>query len=169
LLQALLQTLLHWEEVALARLKLFNGPPDDYIPGCYKEGVRCFSPMEKYTAMLDACNTPFLSSHYSALPVKRLWHHLVREAALKEIFIRHIFKQRREEGSSHMRSAEGMKELLEEDPMKIIHKDQDVILSFCINQVRNYPSFARCPSLLARLQNLSWHSSDHKTLKVTKH
>ncbi|ELU10253.1 hypothetical protein CAPTEDRAFT_201231 [Capitella teleta] len=139
LLQALLQTLLHWQEVTLGRLTLFNGPPDDYIPGCYKEGGRCFSPMEKYKAMLEACNTPFLSSHYSALPVKRLWHYLVREPQLLEIFIRHIFKQRSqlvdESADTALRmNAENGANVEFDGAMKVIHKDQDMILSFCINQ-----------------------------------
>ena len=60
LLQALLRTLVQWEEVSAARLALFNGPPEDYIPGCYKDSSHSVPPALKYKAMMEPGNTPFL-------------------------------------------------------------------------------------------------------------
>ena len=60
LLQALLRTLVQWEDVAAGRLALFNGPPDDFIPGCNKENVPNAQPGLKYKAMMESANTPFL-------------------------------------------------------------------------------------------------------------
>ena len=34
------------------------------------------------------------SSHYSALPAKRLWHYLVQQENLHQVFIRYVFKKR---------------------------------------------------------------------------
>ena len=57
LLQALLKVLEQWEEQLKARLELFNGPPVDYIPGCFYDHM---GTAEKYHELMNPDHTPFL-------------------------------------------------------------------------------------------------------------
>ena len=60
LLQSVLKTMEKWEELLLAKLDLFSGPPEEYIPGCYKD-VNVNGPsILKYKSMMEPSNTPFL-------------------------------------------------------------------------------------------------------------
>ena len=51
-----------WQECLLAQLNEFNGPPDDYIPGCnVSNSINLNGPkILKYQSMLDPANTPFM-------------------------------------------------------------------------------------------------------------
>ncbi len=61
LLQAVLKTMEKWEDMLLSKLELFAGPPEDYIPGCYKDTLVEGGPgILKYKSMLEPTNTPFL-------------------------------------------------------------------------------------------------------------
>ena len=59
LAQSVLKTLETWEELLLARLNLFSGPPVDYIPGCYPD-ASAGQLANKYRDLLEPGNTPFL-------------------------------------------------------------------------------------------------------------
>ena len=47
------------------------------------------------------CFSATRSTHSGALPAKRLWHYLVNEEFLQDIFIRYIFKRRVPQNVSH--------------------------------------------------------------------
>lgn len=98
--------------------------------------------------------------HMSAAPARRLWSFLVRQEAVQEIFIRCVFGKKRSlstlldvghhvnDGSPALRgganSSEEHKGATTVDssgnplpePVRIIHKEQDSISAFCLNQVR---------------------------------
>ena len=59
LVQSVLHTLRTWEELLLGRLKLFSGPPVDYIPGCFPD-TTTGQLSNKYRALLEPGNTPFM-------------------------------------------------------------------------------------------------------------
>ena len=60
LVQSVLSTLRRWEELLLGRLQLFSGPPVDYIPGCYPDTSTGSQLSNKYRALLEPANTPFV-------------------------------------------------------------------------------------------------------------
>ncbi|XP_078588683.1 dmX-like protein 1 isoform X1 [Branchiostoma floridae x Branchiostoma japonicum] len=93
LLHAVLKNLELWQQMLIGRLELFNGPPLDYIPlsGVESTGGPA---LLRYKAMLEPTNTPFRSNHRSALPAKRLWHHLVHQEVLQDAFIRYCFTKK---------------------------------------------------------------------------
>jgi len=139
LMQSVLKTMEKWEEILRTQLDLFNGPPEDYIPGCFVDSSVTGPPIQKYKTMTEPANTPFLSSHFSALPAKRLWHYLIRQEPLQDAFIRYIFRKRKQiEDDSSGRGADtsdnGSASGALMHPMKIIHKEQEIITSFCLNQ-----------------------------------
>lgn len=87
----------------------------------------------------------------SAAPANRLWCYLVRQEAVQDIFIRSVFGKRRSLSSvieSNQSVVDGMSRGTGEDkgsdsgnnslpePVRIIHKEQDSISAFCLNQVR---------------------------------
>lgn len=82
--------------------------------------------------LLEPQNTPFCNRK-GASAAKRLWNNLVHQESVQDIFIRAVFGKRR-----------SMSALNEEiphpeptsEPVKIIHKDQDSIAAFTLNQVR---------------------------------
>ncbi|CAH1797131.1 unnamed protein product [Owenia fusiformis] len=136
LLQAVVSSLGHWEMNCLEELEQFPGPPDDYIPGCYTDSTNTGPAILKYKAMLEPINTPFLCDNHSSLPCKRLWHYLVKKEILQDVFIRFIFKKRKvaeplgDTGGDVVDT--GVQRI--PSPVKIIHKDQDIITAFAINQ-----------------------------------
>uniref|UniRef100_A0A452UYQ8 Dmx like 2 n=1 Tax=Ursus maritimus TaxID=29073 RepID=A0A452UYQ8_URSMA len=100
-------------------------------------------------AMLEPENTPFKSRDSSALPVKRLWHFLVKQEVLQETFIRYIFTKKRKQSESVEEHVEQVKQnCIAEDSRskveadlgypggkaKIIHKESDMIMAFSINK-----------------------------------
>ena len=62
MIHATAKTLEGWLELLKMKLNTFNGPPDDYMPGCllnssnFSTGPKIF----KYQSMLDPKNTPFV-------------------------------------------------------------------------------------------------------------
>ncbi|XP_071118494.1 dmX-like protein 2 isoform X1 [Haliotis cracherodii] len=137
LLHAVMKTLEQWDEFLLGRLELFSGPPDNYIPGLYLDVVGGV-PSSKVQALLDPANTPFVAGQ-ATLPMKRLWFQLVRQDYLKDIFLRYIYRKKKnivdsEVDSMRTTSTEQNDTLRAPDPMKIIHKEQDIITAFANNQ-----------------------------------
>ena len=66
--------------------------------------------------------------------VKRLWLVLARQEAVQDTFIRVLFSRRGPLGPGLGSAADSDHETAT-DPIKIIHKEQDAITAFCINQV----------------------------------
>lgn len=134
LLHAVLKNLEQWEEVLRSKLELFAGPPDNYIPQLILD-VEAGIPHTKYEALLKPHNSPFIN-HHSTLPLKRLWFLLVKEEFLKDIFIRYIFRKRKFMDDTEITLNSGDSEGSEKSSalMKVIHKEQDIITAFAINQ-----------------------------------
>ena len=59
MLHAVLRLLERWEAVLQARLDLFSGPPDNYIPGLTLE-IITGKPSSKLEALFNAENSPFV-------------------------------------------------------------------------------------------------------------
>lgn len=81
--------------------------------------------------------------HWSAAPARRLWCFLVRQESVQDVFIRSIFgKQQRMFGGSILTSDRNDDSIHENgtshnlpEPVRIIHKEQESISAFCLNQV----------------------------------
>lgn len=87
----------------------------------------------------------------SAAPANRLWCFLVRQETVQDIFIRAVFGKRRSMSSvldSHSNAMDNLRGMGSGDdkgsdsgtaslpePVRIIHKEQDSISAFCLNQV----------------------------------
>ncbi|XP_030381698.1 dmX-like protein 2 isoform X2 [Scaptodrosophila lebanonensis] len=135
-----LRTLNRWQEYALNDL-IARGPPSrNYIPGCYAESGINGLAIHKYRSLLNKENTPFISSS-SAGPIRRLWNYLVRQEPAQDVFIKSIFGKNPEPStrSSHHHqhdneTDEGHSHSTNEncDQIRIIHKDHESILSFCL-------------------------------------
>uniref|UniRef100_A0A8C7D3G2 Dmx like 1 n=1 Tax=Oncorhynchus kisutch TaxID=8019 RepID=A0A8C7D3G2_ONCKI len=130
LCHAVLKTLQRWEQVLLKRLEIFGGPPSKYISTHPLDETAASGPaILRHKALFEPSNTPFRSSHHSALPVKRLWQYLVKQEEVQETFIRNIFTKKRNQN-----------EVSEADlgypggKARIIHKDSDIITAFAINK-----------------------------------
>lgn len=84
--------------------------------------------------------TNFSPHHWFAAPARRLWCFLVRQESVQDLFIRYIFgKQQRIGGPSviaeyDVSPGSGPVHNLPE-PVRIIHKEQESISAFCLNQV----------------------------------
>ncbi|KAG8575680.1 hypothetical protein GDO81_009635 [Engystomops pustulosus] len=142
----------NWEQILHETMDQFGGPPPNYINTIPSELTVGTGPaILRHKAMLDPENTPFKSKDYSALPVKRLWHYLVKQELLQETFIRYIFTKKRKQSESVEASAERFrvdsiadlqKNQVEADlgypggKAKVIHKESDIIMAFAINKVR---------------------------------
>ncbi|EDW66250.2 dmX-like protein 2 [Drosophila virilis] len=140
-----LRTLNRWQEFALNDL-INRGPPSrHYIPGCYAESGINGLAIHKYRSLLNKDNTPFISGS-AAGPIRRLWNYLVRQEPTQEVFIKSIFGRSTE---ANARSAhnhhhnhhhndndtdEGQSHSTNEntDHIRIIHKDHESILTFCL-------------------------------------
>ncbi|XP_075155148.1 rabconnectin-3 alpha [Haematobia irritans] len=134
-----LRTLTKWQDIAL-ELLLSKGPPsEDYIPGCCaNSGVPGLS-IHRYRSLLSKDNTPFVSSS-AAGPVRRLWNFLVRQDEAQEVFIKVIFGKKIDSTfQMHSQAFDGVdnggttsiKDVNE--PIRIIHKDHESVLAFCLN------------------------------------
>ncbi|KAG0712234.1 DmX-like protein 1 [Chionoecetes opilio] len=183
LLHSLLRTVDQWIDSLVLHIEGKKGPPPEYIPGCFAESQVVGPAILKYRALLETHNTPFAHSKRGVKAVERLWHYLVRQEEVQDVFVRYIFGRKRPiqepvtvhsehddtgsdmgdgvdecvtgEGSevgaeSHQDHSEGGATLSEGalttahppsqapptlEPVRIIHKDQDSITSFCINKV----------------------------------
>ncbi|KAM9392555.1 dmX-like protein 1 isoform 2-T2 [Pholidichthys leucotaenia] len=150
LCHAVLKTLQRWEQVLQKRLEIFEGPPSKYISAHFQDEMATPGPaLLRHKALLEPINTPFRTSHHSALPVKRLWQYLVKQEEVQETFIRNIFTKKPgtlqsvEDQSDNMKYS-GMDETgynqTESDlgcpggKARIIHKESDIITAFAINK-----------------------------------
>uniref|UniRef100_A0A3P8TQ48 Dmx like 1 n=1 Tax=Amphiprion percula TaxID=161767 RepID=A0A3P8TQ48_AMPPE len=129
LCHAVLKTLQRWEQVLQKRLEIFGGPPSKYISTHLHDETATPGPaLLRHKALFEPTNTPFRTSHHSALPVKRLWQFLVKQDEVQETFIRNIFtkKQGINQTESDLGSPGGK--------ARIIHKESDIITAFAINK-----------------------------------
>ncbi|XP_042343826.1 dmX-like protein 1 isoform X3 [Plectropomus leopardus] len=129
LCHAVLKTLQRWEQVLQKRLEIFGGPPSKYIATPLQDEITAPGPaLLRHKALFEPSNTPFRTSHHSALPVKRLWQFLVKQEEVQETFIRNIFTKKRDpnETESDLGSPGGK--------ARIIHKESDIITAFAINK-----------------------------------
>uniref|UniRef100_A0A8C3F913 Dmx like 2 n=1 Tax=Chrysemys picta bellii TaxID=8478 RepID=A0A8C3F913_CHRPI len=150
---AVIKNLENWEQILQERVDQFEGPPPNYINTYPSDlGVGAGSAVLRNKAMLEPENTPFKSRDYSALPVKRLWHFLVKQELLQETFIRYIFTKKRKQSESvedrveqvkQNCVAEDHKNKVEADlgypggKAKIIHKESDMIMAFAVNKANS--------------------------------
>ncbi|XP_061395403.1 dmX-like protein 2 [Musca vetustissima] len=127
-----LRTLSRWQEIALEIL-LSKGPPgEDYIPGCFSNsGVPGLS-IHKYRSLLSKDNTPFSPSS-AAGPVRRLWNFLVRQDEAQDVFIKVIFGKKVENNYNNSLQTQESADNDTNEPIRIIHKDHEAILAFCLN------------------------------------
>ncbi|CAB1321498.1 unnamed protein product [Coregonus sp. 'balchen'] len=149
LCDAVLKTLQRWEQVLLKRLEIFGGPPSKYIST---------HPLDKTGASGSVIlRHKAMSSHHSALPVKRLWQYLVKQEKVQETFIRNIFTKKRDQNEvdADLGYPRGK--------ARIIHKESDITTAFAINKERvsvgytgdyNEQPSARCHESLAPRQQL---------------
>lgn len=72
----------------------------DFIPGCFIETEAKGPAIHKYRSLLEKGNTPFSPIQASAAPSRRLWHFLVRQELVQDIFIRAIFGKKRTPSSA---------------------------------------------------------------------
>uniref|UniRef100_A0A4W5QJI7 Dmx like 1 n=1 Tax=Hucho hucho TaxID=62062 RepID=A0A4W5QJI7_9TELE len=152
LCHAVLKTLQRWEQVLLKRLEIFGGPPSKYISTHHLDETAASGPaILRHKALFEPSNTPFRSSHHSALPVKRLWQYLVKQEEVQETFIRNIFTKKRDQNevmhciSNYINGQrlcnDSCVALQSEADLgypggkaRIIHKDSDIITAFAINK-----------------------------------
>uniref|UniRef100_A0A8C6LVA4 Dmx like 1 n=1 Tax=Nothobranchius furzeri TaxID=105023 RepID=A0A8C6LVA4_NOTFU len=113
-------------------------------------------------------NNSYRNNHFSALPVKRLWQHLVKQEEVQETFIRNIFTKK--PGTSQTESDLGCPG----GKARIIHKESDIITAFAINKAnRNCLAMASThdiqeldvSSILAT-QVLAWIDDDETETKT---
>ncbi|GFO28212.1 Dmx-like protein 2 [Plakobranchus ocellatus] len=137
-LHAVMKVLDQWQDILQSRLDLFGGAPNNYIPGLMID-VATGQPLSKLQALFLTENTPFLCAR-STLPIKRLWFHLIKQESLRDIFLRYVYKKRQEPDDSmigSMKTSSSENEQPVKDPMKIVHKEQDIITAFAINQANS--------------------------------
>ncbi|XP_057663826.1 dmX-like protein 1 isoform X3 [Diorhabda carinulata] len=125
-----LRKLICWQENLRKELES-RQTPSEYIPGCFVENSTGPA-IQKYRQLLEPQNTPF-SNKSSAAAARNLWTYLVHQELVQDIFIRAVFGKRRSSGT-----IEEVLPYLEPpilEPVRIIHKEQDSIAAFCLNQV----------------------------------
>ncbi|XP_056274055.1 dmX-like protein 1 isoform X3 [Pseudoliparis swirei] len=129
LCHAVLKTLQRWEQVLQKRLEIFGGPPSKYISTLLKDETAAPGPaLLRHKALFEPSNTPFRTSHHSALPVKRLWQFLVKQEEVQETFIRNIFTKKRDPNETEADLG------FPGGKARIIHKESDIITAFAINK-----------------------------------
>ncbi|KAM9810580.1 dmX-like protein 1 [Neosynchiropus ocellatus] len=150
LCHTVLKTLQRWEQVLQKRLEIFGGPPSKYIFTNSQDEAAAPGPaLLRHKALFEPSNTPFRTSHRSALPVKRLWQFLVKLDEVQETFIKNIFTKKQDpnelvEDQADILKCSGMEETgcsqTESDhgclggKARIIHKESDIITAFAINK-----------------------------------
>ena len=93
--------------------------------------MKCFTLF--YRQLLEPHNTPF-NNKSAASTARRLWAFLVHQELVQDIFIRAVFGKRRSISAldEELPNPEPVQE-----PVRIIHKEQDSIAAFSLNQVFN--------------------------------
>uniref|UniRef100_A0A1A8D4U0 Dmx-like 1 n=1 Tax=Nothobranchius kadleci TaxID=1051664 RepID=A0A1A8D4U0_NOTKA len=190
LCHSVLKTLQRWEQVLQKRLEIFGGPPSKYISTYLHEEATTPGPaLLRHKALFEPSNTPFRNNHFSALPVKRLWQHLVKQEEVQETFIRNIFTKKPGTSQSVEDQTDCMKYSAMEETgsnqtesdlgcpggkARIIHKESDIITAFAINKAnRNCLAMASThdiqeldvSSILAT-QVLAWIDDDETETKT---
>ncbi|RWS14486.1 dmX-like protein 2, partial [Dinothrombium tinctorium] len=142
-IHAVLKVMERWNYAMKLYMESLGGCPPHFLPNTYVETTR--QPggpaILKYKSILELNNTPFRAHNSTTKPIKRLWNYLVRQEPVQEIFIRYIF------GKPKSVIAESKRELTDDvsvkddarnggnpEAIRIVHKDQDNISSFCINR-----------------------------------
>ncbi|KAF2367901.1 RAVE complex protein Rav1 C-terminal [Trinorchestia longiramus] len=96
LLHGVLYTLHSWTKELSAELEELQGPPPEYIPGCFAQSVQPGAPaISKYRALRELHNTPFAHGQRGVSSAARLWQYLVRQDDVVEVFVRYIFARKR--------------------------------------------------------------------------
>lgn len=95
------------------------------------KGILVFEHFLNCRQLLEPHNTPF-SNKGSASSARMLWMYLVHQETVQEIFIRAVFGKRRSVGGEE---ALPHPEPQQSEPVRIIHKEQDFIAAFSLNQV----------------------------------
>lgn len=95
LTHGVLRRLNAWIEILKEELAMRGPAPLDFIPGCFIESDIKGPAIHKYRSLLEKHNTPFSPIQSSAAPARRLWHYLVRQEAVQDIFIRAVFGKKR--------------------------------------------------------------------------
>lgn len=95
LTHGVLRTLNRWQELLKEELAVRGPASLDFIPGCFVESDAKGPAIHKYRSLLEKGNTPFSPIQASAAPTRRLWHHLVRQELVQDIFIRAVFGKKR--------------------------------------------------------------------------
>ncbi|XP_043473124.1 dmX-like protein 2 isoform X3 [Leptopilina heterotoma] len=143
-----------WQESLREELDSKGPPSVNFIPGCAPDPAPTPGKpaIHKYRSLLEKGNTPFNTRLSAAASVNRLWCYLVRQEAVQDIFIRSVFGKRRslsalldsnQSGVDNLNRGSGTGEDKGSDsgttslpePVRIIHKEQDSISAFCLNQV----------------------------------
>ncbi|XP_045469484.1 dmX-like protein 2 isoform X5 [Harmonia axyridis] len=130
LIHSCLRRISNWQEKLKRELDM-RQTPLEYIPGCFVESTYG-PPIQKYRQLLEPQNTPF-STKNSAAAARRLWTYLVHQEGVQDIFIRAVFGKRRSSNSIDGDSPQPEPPV--QEPVRIIHKEQDSIASFSLNQV----------------------------------
>ncbi|CAG9822471.1 unnamed protein product [Phaedon cochleariae] len=130
LIHSSLRKLTCWQEMVRRDLESRQTPPE-YIPGCFVDSAQGHT-ANKYRQLLEPHNTPF-SGKSSAAAARHLWTYLVHQDMVREIFIRAVFGKRRSSGV--LEEVLPHPEPAAAEPVRIIHKEQDSIAAFCLNQV----------------------------------
>ncbi|XP_006895381.1 PREDICTED: dmX-like protein 2 isoform X4 [Elephantulus edwardii] len=129
---AVIKNLENWEQILQEKMDQFEGPPPNYINTYPTDiSVGAGPAILRNKAMLEPENTPFKSRDSSALPVKRLWHFLVKQEILQETFIRYIFTKKRKQ--SEVEADLGYPG----GKAKVIHKESDMIMAFSVNKANS--------------------------------
>ncbi|XP_035299496.1 dmX-like protein 2 isoform X5 [Cricetulus griseus] len=129
---AVIKNLENWEQILQEKMDRFEGPPPNYVNTYPTDlSVGAGPAILRNKAMLEPENTPFKSRDASALPVKRLWHFLVKQEVLQETFIRYIFTKKRKQ--SEVEADLGYPG----GKAKVIHKESDMIMAFSINKANS--------------------------------
>ncbi|KAM9201377.1 dmX-like protein 2 isoform 7-T7 [Dugong dugon] len=129
---AVIKNLENWEQILQEKMDQFEGPPPNYINTYPTDlSVGAGPAILRNKAMLEPENTPFKSRDSSALPVKRLWHFLVKQEVLQETFIRYIFTKKRKQ--SEVEADLGYPG----GKAKVIHKESDMIMAFSVNKANS--------------------------------
>ncbi|KAK5649288.1 hypothetical protein RI129_000317 [Pyrocoelia pectoralis] len=133
LIHSSLRRLMKWQDTLKKELDKRQAPVE-YIPGCFVESTSG-PPLQKYRQLLEPHNTPFIHKSVASA-VRRLWTFLVHQDTVQDIFIRAVFGKRR--------SISAIDEIVSQhpepptiEPVRIIHKEQDSIAAFSLNQVNN--------------------------------
>ncbi|XP_053214869.1 dmX-like protein 2 isoform X2 [Panonychus citri] len=138
-----------WTIYMKSYMESFEGPPSNFLPNNYVEANRQPGgpPIWKYKVLLETNNTPFRSHNAITKPMKRLWNYLVRQERVQDLFIRYIFtsgKPGSEYADYGSNQGDGTSSASDHhhhhhhgDPVRIVHKEQDNISAFCLNNTQS--------------------------------